>query len=809
MKSLQPQRFYWILIIVFLSGFAALTYQIVWFREIQQVFGVHVFSVAAVLSAFMAGLATGSFIFGSWADKVKNPMLLFAILELTIGIFALLFIFFFPFSLQGYYFLIDQYAFNTLQINTIRFFYSFILLVIPSTFMGGVIPVVSKILIDNTRTLGKKISLIYALNNLGAAIGCLMTGFLLIRMLGVNETLGLAAGLNIFNAIVVFLLLPGFKSNKQTEYITVDTAPKQNPKYSPVFIKVILWVFALEGFTTLAYQVLWTRLLIEFAYDKTVYIYSVIITGFIIGLSVGGFVAKNHIDKLKNLPNILAWAQVLIGFTSFVLLLTFIFISPTLVQQRAAHGSWMLIAGKEYLAIFLILILPVTLMGFTFPLVSKIYTSQKRSIGKSIGRIGFLDTIGSVFGSFVAAFFMIPLLGIYFSFLTVVLINIIMGVFLWILNPHLKGKKYYLSLVASAIILLLFFLPSNKTYFEKRVNYYPTDKVISYAEGVAATVSVHVLPSRHKALAINGSKTAFTTDADLKVHGMLATLPYLLTQSADHAFVIGFGMGVTTHHLASLNIPRVQVAELSPQVVRTSLTRFASLNQQVHLKDNVDIAIEDGRSFLISSNQKWDLITSNAIHARLGANLYTRDFYQICHDNLSEHGIVCQWLPTNWMTDNEFRALVKSFTDVFPKSVLWYVTRGHFLITGSKGDIHINFNQFRDAFRNPHLRQALLEMDIQNPAQLLAHAIADPEDLKQFTLNAPVNSDDYPTVEFSTETDLKPNTEVLRSILTLQFNHQQYTRMDQTESPDNLLRDVQMLNILYRSELENYVLNYE
>lgn len=808
---MKPLYYKILIITVFVSGFTALVYQMVWFRELQQVFGIHVFSVSAVLSAFMAGLALGSHIFGKLSDKVTSPLQLFIRLELLIGLFAFSFPFVFPLVLQSYYFLTDGFELSVLQLNTVKFLYSFLFLFIPSTLMGGVIPVVSKLIVQNTSILGKKISILYAFNNLGAALGCLMAGFIMIRFLGNNASLFIAASLNILNALVLFIL-----SGKkwQLNDLGVDVQSTEKEVFIRVMrpgnVRIVLWVFAIEGFTTLAYQLLWTRLLIEFAYDKTAYLNPVIVSAFILGLSIGGYLAKNRVDSMKDPTGALGWLQVLIGVVSVISLLAFVAISPSLVQQRALQGTWLSIAGKEYLIIFFFIVFPVILMGFTFPLVSKIYASNKALIGKSMGRVGFLDTIGSVFGSFVTAFFMIPLLGIYNSFIGVVFLNIFMGFLLWFVSSSdLIKKRMRLITMVVIVLAFIFFIPSQSHYFQQRINYYPTDRILSYAEGVAATVSVHGLPSGHKALAINGSKTAFTTADDLKVHGLLSVMPYIFNAQAQNALVIGFGMGVTTRHLAEFDIPDVHVVELAPQVVRTSLNQFASLNERVDQMPNVTIKRDDGRSFLISSKQKWDIITSNAIHARLGANLYTRDFYEICKENSTPSGVVCQWLPTNWLTDKEFKAMVRSFVDVYPNSALWYVTRGHFLLTGTSDEHTIDYSRISQLFETPETLSVLLDIDIRTPAELLSFAFADANSLQSYISDAPLNTDNHPVIEFSIETEFKPNIRVLEQLVELEFDFGDNMVFRNDTLAEQKIPNIKMFNQYKRKELQMFINNFK
>lgn len=796
-----------LLLTIFVTGFCALTYQVVWLRSIYLVFGVHVYSTSAVLTAFMAGLAIGSYLFGILSDRVKNPMLIYFLIEAGLFIYALAFQPLFSLTREVYISFFSDFD-SVMPSQFIKFAESFLLLIVPTTLMGGTVPVVTKILVTSLQKLGKELSLIYALNNFGAALGGFAAGFFLIRLLGMKETLYLAAALNLMNAVIIFLMRKRGNGDYR-QSINRSSRTDKAPKWPSGYLRLILFVFALEGFTTLAYEVLWTRIFIEFSYDKTVYIYSVIVVGFIFGLSIGSMIVRRWINKFRDLPAVMGYIQLGIAAISFILLIFFVYLSPFLVQDRSAGSSWLAISGKEYLIMFLIIILPVTLMGATFPIVGKITSDNLEDLGSKIGIIGFLDTVGSIFGSFIAGFIMIPVFGIFHSFLITVLLNVILGLSLFYFHPYLKNKRKTVLITTLIIAIVVILTPGYSEYFRQRVRYYPSDEIISYDEGVAATVSVHKLPSGHKALAINGAKTAFSTTSDLKVHTMLAYAPWFLSEDHGSAFIIGFGMGVTANCLAQTEIPVIDIAELSPEVVSTSSLHFNYLNQNVISNPKVNIYYEDGRSFLLRQDKKYGLITSNAVHARLGANLYTREFYEICRDKLSDNGYMCQWLPTNWLSEREFKSLVKSFTEVFPHSGLWYVTRGHLLLMGTPMKKNIDPEEMKSKFKKQAVLRNLYEVDINSPAHFLGHFLAGTDELNRFTRGTEINTDNFPLVEFSVITDLGPNFKILEEISKLNYVSSEEFNIPERPGEQDFYNKVERINLQLRREIRSSVRDYQ
>jgi spermidine synthase len=759
----------------FLSGASALVYQVVWMRVFGLVFGVTIFAVSTVLTAFMTGLALGSLYFGRLIDKHKEPLKVFAYLELGIGLFALLF----PLLFQGltyiYVYTHQQLATSFYLSSLIRFAVSFLFLLIPTTLMGGTLPVLSKFFIRKLKKLGWDIGHLYSVNNLGAVLGCFAAGFFLIQTVGVRTTINIAAAINILVAAVIFIMRGRLtvpqalgESTDTDEVRPADnrkvTEENEAGKYPRYVAYLVLWAFAIEGFCALSYEVIWTRILLGLSSDKSVYFYSTVIITFIFGLSLGSFIVAKFIDYKKNLLALFGFIEIAIGVLA-VWLLPVLALLPRLLAGTAATASWWLSTGKECLVFFLVMLVPTTLMGSTFPIVSKIYTTNLKKIGFSIGNIGCLDTAGSIFGSFAAGFILIPFVGVVKAVILTAGINLILGVLLIVFHPFTRYRaKLVTVLILFAIIGATYFVVPSHRHFRQWQAKHPNDKLLYYKEGAGATVAVPKHPNRIKVLAINGAVTAMAEYYDLRVHKMLGYLPLLLHRNAQNALVIGFGMGVTAQSLIQPAVDVVDCVEICPEVIEAAAKCFYKENHNVLEDSKLKVIIEDGRNHLFITDKKYDIITSNAVHVRHSGNLYTRDFYEICKRKLKDDGIMCQWLPTNWLSETEYQMLINSFLEVFPHTSLWYVNVAHTILLGSQSELQIDFESLAQRLQAEKTSRDLAEVDLDNPFAFLAQYVSSEDSLTKYAGQVPLNTDDRPYVEFSKVADRRPNWFTVQSI---------------------------------------------
>jgi spermidine synthase len=803
----------WVLLMVLLfSGISALINQLVWIRKFGLVFGVDVYTMGTVLSAFMGGLALGSLVFGRLADKMRDPLHLFIILELGIGLFAILFPMTFQALIHLYTSVIGISGRAGVEEQYIKFFFSFIFLLVPTTLMGGTLPVILKYFVRELRDLGWNISRIYAVNNLGAVIGCGLAGFVIIRYLGLTAALYIGALLNLVNAAVVYRVSKtGYYSPAPAENpgTTEKTAPAPSNFLSASLLRLVLWVFVIEGFATLAYEVLWTRIFIGFSYDKTVYFTTVIVLSFIFGLSLGSYLISMWIDRQKNLVTILAVLEILIGITSLALLILFSRISLRLNLQRSMFESWMHIMGKEYLVFFLLLLIPNTLTGMVYPIVSKLYAGNIGVLGKRMGTIGFLDTAGSILGSFAAGFLMIPVLGVVKSFIAIVLLNLMLGLLLVAFSHNLK--TWFKVILAAPSLLITFFMlfksPETK-YFSwwdrNKVEIWSNfvENIPFYDEGPDATVSVREY-NNFFSLNINGHNTAYTTVKDQVANRMLGYIPYMLHPHPKKAMVIGFGLGFTVESLIQPEIETVEVAEICQGVIKSG-HRMNTWNNNVIDNPKVHIHIEDGRGFLYRTPLKFDIITSNAIHPRLSNNIYTRDFYEECRKKLNKDGIMCQWATPNWMTETEYKAQVKAFTDVFRYCQLWYLNEYSTILIGSEKPVHIDYSLISERFGNAKVQEDLKNIFMTDPLIFTSQYTMGKEELMKYCDGARSNTDDFPVLEFSTTVNIAPDTNALKFFRSSEVN---YSVVDFKNSvPPSEIKNA-ISKMKFHSSIRNHVIN--
>lgn len=765
LKSISHRK-HFLNLVVFLSGFTALAYQLIWIKEFELFFGVHIFSVSAVLTAFMTGLAIGSLLFGRIADRFPRPILLFAIVELVLVLFAILFNTLLENWMLVYKKIVSHVDYIPANINFLRFIFAFIFLTGPAILIGGTMPLFMKISIQKISTLGMRTAKLYGFNNLGAFFGIAITGFVLVRFTGLSNSLYWIAGINFFNTFLIFSLSGQTRSGSASGNKPVQHDPPAGFRAPDrQLLYLVLGIFAIEGFTTLSYEVTWTRILTEFSYDKTGYLFTTILLSFIFGLSLGSFLISGQLDRRKFLSFDLSKIQIMIGLIAIIQLISATRVMPDVIESRVSGSSWFTTSGREYILIFIFLSIPVTFMGMTFPIVSRIYNDNLEILGRRFGNIGFLDTVGSIFGAFIAGFILLPLFGTRNSILFTAFLNIVPGL---VLLYYIQLRQPVWKMIITTVVIIVFILgtivfpgdPFYKTQIGKREG----EQILFYEEGISGTVSVHSYGFNKRALAINGALYAFTNFEDARSHRMLGYMPFFYHENPKDVLVIGFGMGITGSTFRQSEIKNIDIAEINPAVIEASRRYFRSQNHNILEDDRLRIIQDDGRGWLVAGQEKYDIITCDATHPRFGDNLYTRDFYRICNEQLNEGGFMCNWMPFNWLNTGEYKSLVKAFIEVFPEVTMWYVNRGVCLLVGTDGEGDLDLSRLFKMFDRETVHNDFSEFDIFNPVQLISRYIGSYEEIISWCRNTPPNTDDRPFVEFGTVVSMAPDRGVLEWI---------------------------------------------
>ena len=754
-------------LIFLLSGASGLVYEVVWTRQLTLVFGSTVFAASTVLTAFMAGLALGSYYFGRMVDREKRPLRLYAVLEAGIGAFALIW----PLllSVLNAIYILAYRGLNAefYSLSLIRFALSFLVLLLPSTLMGGTLPILSRFFVNRLEKLGLNVGALYALNTFGAVVGCVAAGFFLIQYLGVQASIYLAAAINFGVAIIAFLL--DKMSAQITETGEADTQETQTASdLTPVdtasepVLRLVLLAFAVSGFCALSYEVFWTRILVFFL-GSTTYAFSTMLSAFLFGIALGSFVFAWIADRLKSLVNLLGLVQIGIGLAAVALIPAFgglYDIGSTLQSMFGGARFW------SFAACVIVMSVPTLLMGMSFPIVARIYTVNAAKLGRSIGNVYALNTVGSILGAFCAGFILIPLIGIRPGIVLMAMLNVIIGCFLIFRNE--KRSQFFngaavggtiLTIGIAAIVLFV----ANKPLFLKSAIFRtqrPGDTIIDYKEEVDATVTTLKDDEDVFRLYVDTNQAADASRWDSPSHRVIAHLPLLLHPNPKQALVVGFGMGVTSYSITQHGV-RVDAVEISKGVIDSARSHFSHVNHDVLDNPLFSHYINDGRNHILMTEQKYDMISTGIIHPLVSAgssNIYTADFYRLCQRILTEDGIMCQWVPLHRVPEEHYKTIVRTFVNVFPHTTLWYKYTPDFVILiGTPRPLRINYNDFLARAQIPSIREGLTHDDLDGMSLLDSFMMSEKRVL-EYVGDGPIHTDDHPHLEFFRAQDLTNTT---------------------------------------------------
>jgi spermidine synthase len=751
----------------FASGISGLVYEIIWMRKLGLVFGNTVYATSSVLTAFMGGLALGSFLIGRLADRSRNLFRLYALLELGIGLSVVLLMFFFLRVMDGIY--VWSYRHleaGPLAFNLVRFFMAVIILIVPTTLMGGTLPVISKLLIHQKQSLGLGIGNLYALNTLGGMLGCFITGFFLIRIFGETAATLLAAAINVVIAFVLLRLerivtqpasLP--TGSQASRVLSVAAENRVTESTSGRRALALLIIFGIGGFTSLAYEVVWTRALLFFVSSR-VYSFSTILTTFLGGIMFGSFVMARRVDRVKRPFLLLGFAEIIIGLTALVTIPTIQHLQDfnLWVGSKLGIPGWTGTVFILFGTCALVLLLPTVLMGAVFPLVNRMYATTLSDLGRRVGEVYSVNTVGAIVGSFLAGFVIMPALGIGRSILLLAGFNL--GIGIWALALETSGQSLKQIRGAIAVCVAALFVvavltfdahrplvASHPIFVGNRIQYYKDTN--SGSLSVLENIEEIGLWGRNvKFLNINGNNTAQTTFADIIVHKMLAHVPMLLHPSPQEVLVVGFGFGSTSRSILAYEADYVDCVELIGEEKETAKF-FLPENRDVLANPRFHFIVNDGRNYLLATPKQYDVISFNAIDPKMSPALYTKDFYELCRARLKKDGIIAAWLPFYGLEPRENLALIRSFIEVFPHASLWYCNPEHYVLVGSVAPLAVDLNKVKARFSTTSVQQDLQEIHLENIYAFLATCIAGEHGLRRMVNDIPLNTDLHPVVEFS------------------------------------------------------------
>lgn len=768
MQMPSPHRIL-IYLLFTLSGFCALIYELLWTKHLSLTFGTTMVAVSAVAATFMGGLAIGSYLLGRYADRQTNLLRIYAALEVGIAICALLF----PFALQLvgkiHISLHQPFPDQHLPLFLLHVFFAAILLLPPTACMGGTFPLMCRFFAQE-HSRGQ-IGRLYALNTFGATAGAFLAGYLFIPVLGLSTTNHLAVGLNLAIAAASYLLARRMGGS------TVAEAPS-SPRFGYVISakqhRPTLIAIGLIGFFSLAYEILWTRVLLLFL-GNTTYAFSLMLSAYLIGIALGGALYARKMPVDGNEKKVFVTLALLMGLA---ILVTTPFYDQLAFAFQAAHDlsgeRWWLLTLLSFGIVFIVMCVPTVLSGALLPAAVAMMNTGKAHTGQGVGLVVLYNTVGAVLGSLVAGFFLIPAMGLLNSFRLLAALNLLLALVLVL--KFRPGGRFLIGVPAAVTIgLLLAAAPfawqpelMNSGVYIYAAKYRQMgglrkilggERIVEVIEGRDTTVAVHESLDGHlRFFTVNG-KTDGSNSSDMATQILVGHLPMLLHPQPAQTLVIGLGTGITLRGLSAHPTEQIDCVEISPEVVEAEAW-FREDNGHALTDPKINLLIEDGRNLLLTSDKKYDVIISEPSNPwQTGnANLFTREFYALAASRLHANGLLCQWLGLYDITPDNLRIAVNTFLQSFPKALI-FKSGADLIMVGGQREMLFDYQQLRRRLAIPEIGAVFAGIGIQTPGDLVAkHYLYSEEPLLRLAAGAPLNTDDRPILEFSARYNLGEKT---------------------------------------------------
>jgi spermidine synthase len=750
----------------FLSGAAGLIYQITWVRQFGNVFGNTVHSASIVVAVFMLGLGVGGYAAGARADRHagRATVRVYACAEALLACLGLGLSLVLPHlaaivagrshyvaAASGWYVLSPASYVVRAALA--------VALLAPITFtMGATLTLLIRALAQSHRSAGWTIAQLYGANTAGAALGALLTDFLLVRVAGVQATQFVAVALNVVAALLagvtLRLALPRTDGGVP---VTSSSAPFRVAAHDPRAVRATAIAMALSGCAVMGLEMLWLRhFSILLGGFRAVFslVLAVLLMATVAGALTGGWLLRRHPRP----------ADLLVGAYAALVAAALAGLAWNSASDVAAQGQ---IMARSLAALgpirralteiwfnvqpmLLEIGLPAFVAGASFPLANAVAPPSLETVGRRAGILYFANTAGAVCGSLAAGYLLLPWLGMQGAALALVaLVAMAMAALHW---AGASRTPLVVSASAALVALAVWIALPSDYVLQRAFLVAPGDRVLSESEGTTEVIAV-VEAARGRALLTNGHAMSSTALLDQRYMRALAHVPLLSMDQPRRVLVIGFGVG-NTAHAATLHpsVERVDVAELSAHVL-SHAPFFRAATGDILRNPKVALYLNDGRQHLeMAAPGSYDLVTLEPppiAHAGVAA-LYSREFYRLVRSRLQPGGFISQWLPAYQVPSDSSLAMVRAFLDVFPQAVLLSGTQAELLLIGTAGPrLELDPERLERALaRAPQVRADLARLDLAAPRDIAGTFVGAATTLAAATREAPAVTDDRPIQEY-------------------------------------------------------------
>ncbi len=651
--------------IFFFSGFASLMYQIAWQRLLTVHYGVGTISITLIVSVYMFGLGVGALAGGALAERVRDKLTLYFVVQLLLALFGFLSVPFLGF--------IGEHTAGSSYV--LALWYMGLFLIVPTTLMGMTLPLLTKIFNGYVKEFLSTVSHLYFLNTVGAACGALFASYLFISFFGLHAAVYCAAAIDLVLAALILRarFLPVPEADHQQEL----HLPHQ-PDFEGLLGRLAYPVVFVTGFLAIGYELVWLRV-IGVLVKASPYAFSTTVAVYLVGLGVGSFgVARlwkrQSIVRTRNLFFLLQFLVGLYVATAFIGYYYLTRFTPLGGVTRASfssllHPSFVLTSvpsGMQLLHDVFVLgdvvfwplvfvFVPTVLMGASFPLIAYLSQVEEGEEGKTVGLVYFFNIGGNVLGGILTGFILLPIMGTSSTLLVFVAIGVLFGLFVTQVSGRQLGARPKIGVAVTLLVVTLAFFPKGDRLYEV-MHPYPGEGFETFIEegrdGVVVTQQKRDTIYNYINGLGHGGRPGYGFYYEA-IEGLS------LARQVENVLIIGFGTGSTTEMILKMDqVKKVTIVELNPAVLRNlqKMPLFAELLGD----DRVEVIVDDGRRFLSRADEKFDLIQIDALRATTSYsnNLYSRQFFELASQHLNDGGVFMVWM-------DEYRVIPKTILAAF------------------------------------------------------------------------------------------------------------------------------------------------
>lgn len=740
--------------IFFVSGAAGLLFQTLWFRQAGLAFGNSVVASSIVLASFMAGLAIGNGAMARYGSRVPKPLYIYAGLEVAIALTGIALVWTLPQLAAAVTPWVQPVLDNTFALNGLRVAFAFFLLVVPASAMGATLPLLIKAVDGDGSRFGSVLGRLYGWNTLGAVVGALIGELALIGWVGIRGTALVAGGLNLFAAIAI--LHPARQAGAAPGVSAADNKNARPPMGARA--ARLLGAAFLSGFLLLALEVVWFRFLGLFVHAGSV-TFAIMLAVVLVGIGVGGCMGGVLVRRSDAAVGMSSWialasgALVLLLYQAFALVLT--------PDHSVYVGSVRIV-----LLLTTILTLPVALLsGVLFPLIGAGLARHLAPAERAAGLLTLANTIGACMGSLIGGFVLLPALGMELSFfllgagycgVAVLTLGLRQPVDASSAEPVRSPVAAWAPAGLFALVVALFpFGMMQDHYFVRvaeRFGYPEHAAVVGIREGTSESI-VYLedrfmgLPVSHQ-MVTGGFSMAGNSVFYRRYMKLFVYWPVAVHPNPKSALLISYGVGSTAEALIDTEaLASIDIVDISRDVLEMNTIAFPGPGGRPIDDPRVRVHIEDGRYYLGSRRDRFDIITAEPPppkHAGI-VNLYTREYFELMRERLAEGGIATYWLPVHLLSTSDSKAIIRAYCDVFEDCSLWGGGGYNWMLIGSRDAKPARDPaRFAAQWRDPKVRDELIALGLERPELLGTLFLFDAEQLSAMTADTLPLVDDHP-----------------------------------------------------------------